>query len=130
MLRVQPCPRLHRGHLCPWRAKDQEEPPQRQAHYRRLVEALHAHLSRQEAAGSRSDTALTTIKRYVGGGDCYRRFPRMSLLGNQANRVGRPASAPWATLSVTSLPGEPASGPAAVGQVWGSRPVAAPHRAG
>src|SRR5215216_53651 len=43
-------------------------------------------MSRQKAAGSRGDTALSAIKRYVGGGDCYHQFPRMSLLGFSVNR--------------------------------------------
>src|SRR5215207_9786340 len=47
-------------------------------------------MSRQKAAGSRGDTALSAIKRYVGGGDCYHQFPRMSLLGNSVNRGNLP----------------------------------------
>src|SRR5215204_3449475 len=50
-------------------------------------------MSRQKAAGSRDDRALTAIKRCVGGGKrcvgggvCYRGFPRMSLLGNRMNK--------------------------------------------
>src|SRR5215218_6022024 len=44
------------------------------------------------AEGSRItvDSALSAIKRYVGGGACYHQFPRRILLGSSVNR-GRPA---------------------------------------
>src|SRR5215217_3778575 len=44
-------------------------------------------MSRQKVAGSRGDRALSAIKRYVGSGACYQRFPRMSLLGISVNRA-------------------------------------------
>src|SRR5215218_10870391 len=43
-------------------------------------------MSRQKAVGSRDVTALSAIKRFVGGGACYHEFPRMSLLGDSVNK--------------------------------------------
>ncbi len=44
-------------------------------------------MSRQKAAGARGATAQPAIKRYVGGGACYRGFPRILALGIPLNRA-------------------------------------------
>src|SRR5215208_3360101 len=50
-------------------------------------------ISRQKAAGSWGEAALSAIKRYVGGGACYHQFPRMSLLGILVNSRKLPLDA-------------------------------------
>src|SRR5215218_1266422 len=73
---------------------------------RKQILAAGVAMSWQKAAGSRDDSALSAIKRHVGGGACYHEFPRMSLLGSSVNKDREEGAVPLLARQLPSGHGE------------------------